>query len=114
MKIPSKKILKETQAVVKKDFNLTFEQENYSESELTDLLAEEIFRLIQQNLEQLFSILYRLDIDEQKVHTALAPNAEAPANLVIARLIIEREKQKAESRLRYRTEKEEDDEVSPW
>lgn len=114
MKLPSQEILKETQAVVKKDFNLIFEQVDYLESELIDLLAEEIFKLMQQNLEQLFSILYRLDINEQKVHVALAPNAKAPANLVIARLIIEREKQKAESRLRYRNEERKDDEVSPW
>lgn len=114
MPISPKEVLKETQAIVKKDFGLTIDQRTYSESELTDLLAEAIFKLIQKNLEQLFSILYRLDVNEEKVHLALAPNAQAPPNLLIAQLIIEREKQKAESRLRYRHEEEPDDEVSPW
>jgi hypothetical protein len=65
-------------------------------------ITEHVIRLLLYNMEKLLQVLYRVDIDEQKVKSAFAqqdPQLIAPA---LAELIIQRELQKAETRIRYR------------
>ncbi len=113
MQQPPQKIIQLTQDLIQKDLSLDFKSTHYSEEELLDILADYVFHYMQNNLEQLFSILYRLDVDERKVHAALAPEATAAANLAIAQLILERQKQKVESRLRYQNN-DLDEESTTW
>ena len=68
--------------------------ESLTEEKLEELLAEAILQLLNANPERLFASLYRLDVDERKVHTALANTEETPGNVAIARLIINIQKQK--------------------
>jgi hypothetical protein len=114
MPLPPKEILKETQALIQKDLVLDLSEEDYSEQDILDLLADYVLYQAEKNLEQLFSLLYRLDVNERKVHAAFSPNAKEPSNLVIAQLILDRQKEKAISRLQYRRDYDEDEEVSPW
>ncbi|MCB0584494.1 MAG: hypothetical protein KDD06_04100, partial [Phaeodactylibacter sp.] len=55
-------------------------------------------------LEFLLSLMYRLDIDEKKVHFALSPYSEEPANIALSRLILERQKQRAFTKQHYKQE----------
>lgn len=66
-----------------------------SEEELLLLLSEKIIHLWNDNPTKLMNTLYRLDVSEEKVQLAL--NGASFAN-DLARLIIEREKQKVISR----------------
>ena len=114
MPTPLQEILKETQVLIQKDLALDLSGEGYSEEEILDVLADFVAYQAEKNLEQLFSLLYRLDIKEAKVHAAFAPTAKTAANLVIAQLILDRQKEKAKSRIEYRIDAAEDDDVSSW
>ena len=94
-------ILKETSALVQKDFSLDYIPENITEKELMDFLERFIQDLLDTNMERLFYVLYRLDINEQKVHKALSPFSETPPHQALAQMIFDREKQKATTRIEY-------------
>ncbi len=78
------------------------------EAHLEQVLAKFISFLLENRLEQLFSGLYRLDVDEQKVRFALSTLATEPADLAIARLIIARQRQKAVTRLLYQSDEKDE------
>lgn len=67
--------------------------------ELKQWLSEEVRLLLDHDFQRLLNILYRIDVSEKKTSIALASDDPAQA---IARLIIERELQKVESRKKYR------------
>ena len=61
-------------------------------------LAEAVNRLLNNNFEKLVSILYRIDVSEEKLKMVLKENPGADAGNIIADLIIERQLQKIKSR----------------
>ncbi len=68
-------------------------------SELSAYLDE----LITSDFHKLVSILYRMDVSEAKVRTALANAPDGiSAGEIIARLMVEREQEKMEWRKKYR------------
>lgn len=83
------------------------------EPELEAVLAQHVNQLIQHDFNLLVSILYRIDVSEQKLKQILKDNPDADAGLVIARLMIERQKQKIRAREDFKT-KAEDTEEEKW
>ena len=69
-----------------------------SEENLLQRLSEFINHLIQTNFQKLVLILYRVDISENKLKQLLQTESGEDAATIIARLIIEREIQKINSR----------------
>lgn len=95
--------LDETSALIVRDFEIeTKEERTYTEEELFDLLANQIAYMIEYRLEFLLSLMYRLDIAEEKVNHALSPFAEDPANVGLARLVLDRQKQRAFTKKFYK------------
>lgn len=91
-------------ALIRRDFELEANGELITEEELLRLLANQIAYMIEYQLELLLSLMYRLDIPEDKVHLALSPrSAEAP-NVALAKLVIARQKQRAYTKLKYKPE----------
>jgi hypothetical protein len=78
--------------------------------ELEVLLAERVNTMIQQNFGELVQLLYRVDVSESKLRGLLEANAGEDAATVIARLILERQWQKIETRRQYRRDVEGDEE----
>lgn len=100
------KMIQDTVSLVAQDFELnTAQPEEMTETELLQALANCIADMIEYRLEYLLSMMYRLDIDERKVNEALSPLAEEAANIGLARLVIERQKQRAFTKKHYRPEK---------
>jgi hypothetical protein len=64
-------------------------------------LAAYIHSLINTDFEKLISILYRLDVSENKLKALLAENQAVDAGVLIAAAIIERQLQKITSRKKY-------------
>lgn len=58
-------------------------------------LVNAVEHLIRFDFNKLLTILYRRDIDENKLKERLAAQSEVPASFIIAQLLIEREEQKA-------------------
>ncbi len=96
------------QALIVKDFELESVEEKLSEEELFNLLANQIAYMIEHQLEMLMSLMYRLDIDENKVNFALSPFAPDPPNIGIAKLVLERQKQRVFTKSFYRQKPLED------
>lgn len=61
--------------------------------------------LIQNNFQRLVAILYKVDVDENKLKRILKEDAGKDAADIIARLIIEREIQKIETRKQFGSKK---------
>jgi hypothetical protein len=71
-------------------------------------LAARINTLIEKDLHQLISILYRMDISEPRLRTLLRDNEGKDAGLLIAAMMVEREAQK----IRSRREHQRDNDIS--
>ncbi|HWB93364.1 MAG TPA: hypothetical protein VG605_15995 [Puia sp.] len=84
--------------------------ENIQEGEL----AEKINALIQNDFGALVQLLYRIDVSEDKLRRMLADNSGEDAGRLIARLIIERQRQKIENRRKYRRDDDIDTGVERW
>jgi len=69
---------------------------------LEAILAEKIDAMINDDFNRLISLLYRIDVSESKLKQRLKENTNINAGLLIARLILERQWQKIETRRRYR------------
>ena len=67
-------------------------------------LALEINRLILHDFNQLVSILYRIDIDEEELKQMLRQYSHVDAGYIVAQLIIKRQMNKAELRKEFRRE----------
>jgi hypothetical protein len=72
--------------------------ENILLNEAAALLAVQVNNLIQTDFHKLISILYRLDVSENKLRQLLEENTNSNAGPIIADLIIERQLQKIKSR----------------
>lgn len=102
-----KRLLATIVQLTRRDLNLAL-PDFITEEELIELLAQRVLELTQKNPEQLLAALYRLDVDERKAHAVLLGASELPANIAIAHLILERQRQKAETWLRYSDEQDGD------
>jgi len=69
--------------------------------ELRKVLIRRIEELIEKDVEKLKWILYRIDVNERKVHEALATNAALHYPELLADLIIERQIEKIKTRAKY-------------
>jgi hypothetical protein len=95
---------KETQELIQRDFGLATTHEALGEDEFFDLLADHVAFMIERNLEELLSLMYRMDINEAMVHRALSPGNPEPANVAIAKLVVERQRQRVETKRQYKQE----------
>ena len=75
-----------------------------SNADQFEILVSFIDDLIRNDFNRLLSILYRVDISEQKLKRKLAENKETKVRSaeIIAHLLIEREEEKILSRAKYR------------
>ncbi len=65
-------------------------------------LADAINYLVENDFPRLTQILYRMDISESLLKRMVGTNTDEDAGLIIARLLIERERQKIETRERFK------------
>lgn len=90
-------------------------RQNISIGELKEKLANYIHHLINHDFNKLVSILYRIDVSEQKLKQLLEGNPSEDAGVIIAELIIERQEQKLRSREHFRQTGENSiDEKEKW
>jgi hypothetical protein len=77
-------------------------QDTPDEQDLLLLIQDRVSYLLHHDKDLLLSYLYRLDIEEQKINNALMPGAGISAESAIAHLILERQKQRAETKKKYK------------
>lgn len=91
-----------TAELIRRDFELEGIDGPVDEEALLRLLADHVDYLIQHRMEWLLSLMYRMDVAEDKVQAALSPAAALPANEGLARLILERQKQRVLTKQSYK------------
>lgn len=96
--------LAQTTALIAQDFGLS-KITPFSEEELLEAIAQRVAEMMEENKDLLHSYMYRLDIDERKIHFALSILVQEPAHLALARLILDRQKQRAITKLAYKPPK---------
>jgi hypothetical protein len=69
-----------------------------SDQELRSLLADHIAHLLASRPEYLMSLLYRLDVLESRIRPVFEPGAPEPVNVALARLVLERQQQRMETK----------------
>ena len=69
-----------------------------NETNFVDFLTEKINFLIVNDFNKLIFILYRADINEQKLNRLLAENKKEDAGKIIAALFVQRQLEKIKSR----------------
>ena len=77
-------------------------------------LAAYINSLIQTDFEQLVRILYRMDVSEPKLKQLLRENPDEDAGKLIARLMVERQHQKIQTRKMFRDAEDDDGGEERW
>ncbi len=82
-----------------------------TEQQFLELLAAKISRLIEKQPETFFQLMYRLDIPEKKLHAVLG---DMDAIDKIARLVFDRQLEKARSRQQYRNNTGDIDKNLEW
>jgi len=85
------------------DIPLKKEIEYPDYNSLKKRLSAYLNQLIHEDFQKLISILYRIDVSEEKLHSALNTNPEArTAGEIITDLIIERQLEKIETKRKYK------------
>lgn len=97
--------LRESALLISKHFDINqseFEVEKVDYTLFLKNLTRIIGFLLEKDFKRLINGLYRIDVSEKKVNEVL--NLSAPDEIAsnIAKLILERELQKVETRLKYR------------
>jgi hypothetical protein len=92
------KTLQQTAAIIRGPFELDSTQEPESEAALLALLTERIGEMLEKRPEYLMSLLYRLDVLEEKIVPVMHPAAPEPPSLGLARLVLERQRQRVETK----------------
>jgi len=78
------------------------------------VLADRINDLVNTQFQKLVSILYRMDVSETKLRQLLSDNPGTDAGLIIAELMIERQKEKIRSRQQFSARDENINDVEKW
>jgi hypothetical protein len=89
-------------------------QSKITEDDLAALLGTRINELIRKDLSHLIAILYRIDVDEKKIREMLVSHPGTDAGLIIAHLVIERQKQKIKTRELFKPRVDDVDEEEKW
>lgn len=88
--------------------------EGVDETQWMEQLADHIDALINTDFNQLVQLLYRLDIDEAGLKKVLQQHSGERAGVLIAQKIVERQRQKIESRRTFRKSHPQNDTEEKW
>lgn len=88
--------------------------EHISAEELHQKLSAHINDLVKNNFEVLIALLYKIDVNENKLKQYLTGNPGEDAGDIIAALIIERMRQKAQAKKQFRAGPAADDKEEKW
>lgn len=82
--------------------------------QLEAIIAERINYLVINDFPQLLRLLYRIDISETKLKSLIGSNPEADSGRIIAKMIIERQMEKARLREHFKKTDPEASDEEKW
>jgi hypothetical protein len=87
---------------------------SWTEADLEEALALRINQLIREDLHALIILLYRIDVDENKLKAMLQSHPDVEAGRIVAAMVIDRLKQKKKTREMFKPRVDELDEEERW
>ena len=84
----------ETRNLILRDFELTEPTTQLTDEEMITYLADAISYMMEHRMDFLMSLLYRLDVSENKIAHAMMPGNPLAANIALAYAVWERQKQR--------------------
>jgi hypothetical protein len=93
----------QTREIIRTNFEIESRHSPESEAELLQELASQIEWMLSSRTEFLFSLLYRHDVDEQKIIDALHVSAIDFPHIGLAKLVLERQKARIEAKKQYKS-----------
>jgi len=76
---------------------------HHEKGELITEVAERVAFLMDTNMELFFNHLYRMDVDEKKVHQVLhGSDSDEPVSVLLAHLIVDRQIKRLETKKKYK------------
>ena len=97
---------------VSKELGITLKEKSYPFGKQE--LADKINDLVDTQFQKLVSILYRMDVSETKLKQLLNDNPGTDAGLIIADLMIERQKEKIRTRQQFSKRDENISDEEAW
>ena len=88
--------------IIIQNFEIEPPAEEPSDEDLLRLLADQIAYMIEYRMEYLLSLLYRNDVEESKINFALSPHCKEPANIALAKLVLDRQKERLATKKAYK------------
>lgn len=98
----------ESTALLATSFEIDGSTDKVTEEELLFVLSERIGYLIDHKFDFLMHLMYRFDVLEHKIRDAISPTNEDPANVALAKLVIDRQKERIILRQKYKSPEIED------
>ncbi|MFN7325578.1 MAG: hypothetical protein ACK5SQ_03260 [Chitinophagales bacterium] len=95
-------------------FDLDFSNPALSEVELLAHLTARIEEMLAHEPDLLMSLLYRNDVEEKAILAALQPSPNETVSMALARLVLERYKQRSASKKRVSIEQRDIPEGWEW
>ena len=90
--------LKSLTTIISRDFEI---EDLLSEALLRERLVQAFAYLLDNDISKMMNILYRTDVNEDKLKKLLISNSELPSAEVIADAYLARQKEKIETRKKY-------------
>lgn len=90
--------LKSLSTIISRDFEI---EDLSSEALLRERLVQAFAYLLDNDISKMMNILYRTDVNEDKLKKLLISNSELPSAEVIADAYLTRQKEKIETRKKY-------------
>ena len=98
----SNKFIIQTSDLIARDFEIEIKnEETISEEELLEVLSQQVAYMLDHRLDFLLSLMYRLDVYEEKINQALSPSSPVPPHIGLAHLILERQKLRVKIKNEY-------------
>lgn len=94
-------LTEETYALVTQELPLPALQEGFDEAKVVSLLTQAVRQLLDQNLERLLQICYRIDLSENLLKKILSESPPEQLASDLTQALWERQKQKIVLRRRY-------------
>lgn len=99
--------------VLNKSLNIDL-PEDISFEQIKEKLSQHVNHLIQFDFQKLVTVLYRIDVNEEKLKFMLEENTDKDASSIIADLIIERQIQKIKYRQQFSQGDKKMDDEDKW
>jgi hypothetical protein len=94
----------ETAELILKDFELAPTNKPLDEAAMLIYLSDVIAYMLEHKMDYLMSLLYRLDIDEEKINRSLMPGNPDPANVALAKIVWQRQLKRVETKNTYKVQ----------